>query len=88
MGLQAKIQKKRRHFALKEQSIVPENLLNKEFSATRSNEKWVTDITYLTFNNKHIYLSMILDFYNNKGVVYQMSEYNNLKLVTDTFNKA
>lgn len=88
MGLQAKIQKKWRNFALKKQSIVSENLLNKEFSATRPNEKWVTDIIYLTFNNKRIYLSMIFDFYNNEGVVYQMSKYNNLKLVTDTFNKA
>ncbi len=65
-----------------------ENLLNREFSTTRPNEKWVTGITYLTFNNKRIYLSVILDLYNNEVVAYQMSEYNNLKLVTDTVNKA
>nr|WP_252597998.1 IS3 family transposase [Bacillus thuringiensis] len=89
MGLQAKIRKKKwRHFGLKEQCVVSENLLNREFSTTRPNEKWVTDITYLTFNTKRIYLSVILDLYNNEVVAYQMSEYNNLKLVTDTVNKA
>ncbi|WP_428004121.1 IS3 family transposase [Bacillus cereus] len=89
MGIQAKIRKKKwRHFGLKEQCVVSENLLNREFSTTRPNEKWVTDITYLTFNNKRIYLSVILDLYNNEVVAYQMSEYNNLKLVTDTVNKA
>ncbi|WP_432442738.1 hypothetical protein [Bacillus thuringiensis] len=31
---------------------------------------------------------MILDFYNKEVVSYQMSEYNNFKLVTDTVNKA
>ncbi|WP_176542132.1 DDE-type integrase/transposase/recombinase [Bacillus wiedmannii] len=67
---------------------MPENLLNREFSTIRPNEKWVTDITYLTFNNKRIYLSVILDLYNNEVVAYQMSEYNNLKLVTDTVNNA
>ncbi|WP_369293661.1 DDE-type integrase/transposase/recombinase [Bacillus thuringiensis] len=65
-----------------------ENLLNREFSTTRPNEKWVTHITYLTFNNKHLYLSVILDLYNNEVAAYQMSEYSNLKLVTDTVNKA
>ncbi|WP_368738392.1 IS3 family transposase [Bacillus cereus group sp. BfR-BA-01441] len=64
-----------------------ENLLNREFSTTRPNEKWVTDIIYLTFNNKRIYLSVILDLYKNEVVAYQMSEYNNSKLVTDTVNK-
>ncbi|MDZ4654221.1 IS3 family transposase [Bacillus cereus] len=89
MGIQAKIRKKKwRHFGLKEQCVVSENLLNREFSTTRPNEKWVTDITYLTFNNKRIYLSVILDLYNNEVAAYQMSEYNNLKLVTDTVNKA
>ncbi|PDY98449.1 hypothetical protein COD89_22110 [Bacillus thuringiensis] len=68
MGIKAKIRKKKwSHFGLKEQCVVSENLLNREFSTTRPKEKWVTDITYLTFNT---------------------SEYNNLKLVTDTVNKA
>ncbi|WP_141522257.1 IS3 family transposase [Bacillus pseudomycoides] len=89
MGIQAKIRKKKwKHFGLKEQCVVSENRLNREFSAIRPNEKWVTDITYLTFNSKRMYLSVIIDLYNNEVVAYQVSENNNLKLVTDTVNKA
>lgn len=35
-----------------------------------------------------MYLSVIMDFYNNEVVAYQLSENNNLKLVTNTVNKA
>ncbi|MDM5185969.1 IS3 family transposase [Bacillus sp. DX4.1] len=89
MGIQAKIRKKKwRHFGLKEQCVVSKNRLNREFSASKPNEKWVTDITYLTFNGKRMYLSVIMDLYNNEIVAYQVSESNNLKLVIDTVNKA
>jgi putative transposase len=90
MGIQAKIRKKKwRYFGIQEQkSVVAKNHLNREFSATKPNEKWVTDITYLTFNGKRLYLSVIMDLFNNEIVAYQISERNNLKLVLDTVNKA
>ncbi|MGM0879393.1 MAG: transposase, partial [Bacillota bacterium] len=67
---------------------VSENYLNREFSATRPNEKWVTDITYLLFNGKKLYLSSILDLYNNEIISYKISERNDLKLVADTVKEA
>lgn len=89
VGIQAKIRKKKwRYFGLKEQCVVSENRLNREFSANKPNEKWVTDITYLTFNRKRLFLSVIMDLYNNEVVAFQVSERNNLKLVIDTLNKA
>ncbi|USK31100.1 IS3 family transposase [Bacillus sp. CMF21] len=88
-GIQAKIRKKKwRHFGRKEKCVVSDNYLNREFSATRPNEKWVTDITCLKFNGKKIYLSTILDLYNNEVVSYKISERNDLKLVTDTLKSA
>jgi putative transposase len=89
MGIQAKIRKKKwRYFGIKEQRVVAENHLNREFSSTKLNEKWVTDITYLTFNGKRLYLSAIMDLYNNEIVAYHISERNNLQLVLDTVKKA
>lgn len=35
-----------------------------------------------------MYLSVIMDLYNNEVVAYQVSENDNFKLVTDTVNKA
>lgn len=57
-------------------------------TATRPNEKWVTDITYLLFNGKKIYLSTIQDLYNNEIISYKISERNDLKLVADTVKEA
>ncbi|WP_235821804.1 IS3 family transposase [Gottfriedia acidiceleris] len=88
-GIQAKIRKKKwRYFGRKEKCVVSENKLNREFSATRPNEKWVTDITCLQFNRKKIYLSAILDLYNNEVVSYKISDRNDLKLVADTLKSA
>ncbi|MEH7351679.1 IS3 family transposase [Gottfriedia acidiceleris] len=88
-NVQAKIRKKKwKHFGRKEKFVFSSNYLNRDFSAKRPNEKWVTDITYLLFNGKKIYLSSILDLYNNEIVAYKISERNDLKLVADTLKAA
>ncbi|WP_161632341.1 IS3 family transposase [Bacillus cihuensis] len=83
-GIKAKIRKNKwKHFGRKEKYAVSENHLNREFSATRPNEKWVTGKTYLLFNGKKIYLSTILDLYSNEIISYKTSERNDLKLIAD-----
>ncbi|MCU5274268.1 DDE-type integrase/transposase/recombinase [Bacillus cereus] len=68
--------------------MISENHLNREFQASKPNEKWVTDITYLIFNGQRLYLSAIKDLYNNEIVTYETSLRNELKLVLDTLKKA
>lgn len=68
--------------------MISENHLNREFQASKPNEKWVTDITYLIFNGQRLYLSAIKDLYNNEIVAYETSRRNDLKLVLDTLKKA
>ncbi|MFF3022318.1 IS3 family transposase [Gottfriedia sp. NPDC057948] len=88
-GIQAKIRvKKWKHFGRKEKYVISNNYLNREFNTKDPNKKWVTDITYLIFNGKRLYLSVIQDLYNNEIVSYQISERNDLKLVLDTVKKA
>lgn len=87
--LQAKIRKKKwTHFGRKEKQVVSDNHLNREFSASQPNEKWVTDITYLIYNGRRLYLSAILDLHNNEVVSYKISERNDLQLVLDTVKAA
>ncbi|MDR7319745.1 IS3 family transposase [Brevibacillus nitrificans] len=88
MGIQAVIRKKRPYYGKKEVYVVSENLLNRDFHASRPNEKWVTDITYLIFNGQRLYLSVIKDLYNNEIIAYQISRRNDLKLVVDTLKQA
>ncbi|MBA2873245.1 transposase InsO family protein [Anoxybacillus calidus] len=88
LGVQAHIRKKRVYYGKKEVYVVSHNHLNREFTASRPNEKWVTDITYLIFKGKRLYLSVILDLYNNEVIAYKISERNDVKLVLDTVKKA
>lgn len=67
---------------------VKSNLVNRNFNVERENQVWCTDITYLIFNGKRVYLSTIIDLYDRKIVSYMISKFNNNKLVTDTINKA
>ena len=52
-----------------EENVQP-NILKRNFKADRPNQKWTTDITYLIFKNKRLYLSTILDLYDRKDVAY------------------
>ena len=64
------------------------NLLNREFEAERPNQKWVTDISYISTAQGNCYLSVIRDLFDNSIVAYQMSKDMTVKLVIDTIKKA
>ncbi len=48
--------------------------LNREFTATEPNKKWVTDITYIPTTQGWLYLAVILDLYSRMVVGWSMSE--------------
>lgn len=52
---------------------VAPNLLNREFTATEPNKKWVTDITYIPTVQGWLYLAVILDLYSRMVVGWSMS---------------
>ncbi|WP_276568559.1 DDE-type integrase/transposase/recombinase [Bacillus thuringiensis] len=68
--------------------MVVENLLNRNFQSTKPNEEWVTDITYLPFGTEMLYLSSIMDLYNNEIIVYEISNRQDVTLVLKTVEKA
>lgn len=67
---------------------VKENILKGDFKANRRNEKWVTDITYIIYENQAVYLSTILDLYSRDIISYVISKRNDVKLVKDTLEQA
>jgi len=88
MKMQAKIRKKRQKYRKgSERKVVP-NVLDRNFTAKRQNEKWVTDITYIMFNNQRLYLSVICDLWNKEIIAYKISPKNNLELVLETLEEA
>ena len=64
------------------------NLLNRDFTADKPNQKWVTDISYIKTNEGDCYLSIIRDLYDNSIVAYNTSKHMTVKLVLDTIHYA
>jgi transposase InsO family protein len=53
---------------------VAENLLNRDFSAEKPGEKWVSDITYLRTTNGWQYLTVILDLWDRKVIGWDIAD--------------
>ena len=67
---------------------VKPNLVKRNFNVDKINKVWTTDITYLIFKGKRVYLSTILDLYDRKVIAYKISKHNDINLVIDTLNEA
>jgi len=52
----------------------PRNVLDREFTAARPNERWVTDITYLPTKQGWLYLAVIIDLFSRKVVGWSLSQ--------------
>ena len=64
------------------------NLLNRNFTAERPNQKWVTDISYIRTGQGFLYLSIIRDLYDNSIVAYKTGSEQNNSLVLNTIKAA
>ena len=64
------------------------NSLNRNFSAERPNQKWVTDISYIHTKQGVLYLSVIRDLYDNSIVAYKTGTEQNVNLVLSTLKDA
>lgn len=52
---------------------VAENILNRNFSANREGQKWVSDITYIPTRQGWMYLTIIMDLYDRKIIGWSLS---------------
>jgi transposase InsO family protein len=64
------------------------NLLNREFSATFPNQKWVSDITYIGTAEGWLYLAIVLDLYSRRVVGWAMGEQMDAGLVEGAWQMA
>lgn len=53
-------------------SPVEPNLLTRDFSVKRPNEKWVADIAYIQTAEGWLYLAVVIDLYSRKIVGWSM----------------
>jgi len=64
------------------------NVLNRDFVASKPNQKWVTDVTYMPTVQGWAYLSTIKDLYDGFIVAHVFDQTNSIALVTQTLKQA
>lgn len=88
--LQAKIRKKnpyKQFFKKTEEHKTFENLLNRNFKQVIPEKVAGTDITYIPFQNRFIYLSAIKDYADGEILAWSISAHIDMLLVSKTLDK-
>jgi putative transposase len=89
-GLEGKLRGRKRRTTIPDETAVElaRDLLQREFTATGPNEKWVCDLTYIRTWNGFCYLAFILDCYSRKIVGWQLTTHMRAELVLDALEMA
>ena len=88
LGLKSMVRIKKYRSYRGEIGKVAPNLIQRDFTATRPNQKWTTDITEFSLFGTKLYLSPILDMYNSEIISYTISDRPVLKQVLDMVDQA
>ena len=84
LGLHGKMRKNERYHSYKgEVGKVADNLLNRDFNADRAIEKLATDVTQFKVKDTKVYLSPIMDLYNNEIMSYSISLHPDLAQIRE-----
>jgi putative transposase len=88
LGIRSRVRRKKFRSYQGEVGEAAPNLLNREFTASRPNEKWVTDVTEFRVAGKKLYLSPVMDLYNGEIVAYESSHRPDFPMVMGMLHKA
>ena len=91
LGLSARIRRKRKYSSYQgEIGKKAENLIQRQFEATKPMEKCYTDVTEFAIpaSNQKLYLSPVLDGFNSEIIAYNLSTSPNLDQVEAMLNQA
>lgn len=84
-GLQARRKRRRlpQDLGVRIQNTIAPNLLDREFTATGPNQRWVADFTYIWTAEGWLYFAVVLDLYSRRVVGWSASDEMTAQLVTD-----
>lgn len=90
LGIKSVIRRKKSKYIKSTAEITAENLLARDFYASKPNEKWATDVTEFKIvgSKQKLYLSAIIDLYDRSIVSYIISTRNDNDLVFRTYELA
>ncbi len=67
---------------------IARNVLDRDFKASRPNEKWATDITYVWTREGWLYLATVMDLYSRRIVGWSMADHMRTELCLDALRMA
>lgn len=82
-GLRARPRRRGLPKDLGERSVVAGNLLDRQFTADRPNQKWIADFTYIWTAEGWLYVAAVIDLFSRRVVGWSMSDTMTAQLVTD-----
>lgn len=89
LGLRCTIRRRKRYNSFKgEVDTVAPNLLERDFTATAPNQKWVTDVTEFTVGDRKVYLSPVMDLFDRQIIGYATGLSPNLDLTNTSLRQA
>lgn len=74
LGLKSIIRVKKYKSYRGENGKIAPNILERNFKATAPNQKWATDITEFNVSGNKLYLSPIIDLFNQEIISYELTE--------------
>ena len=67
---------------------VSDNVLARNFTASKPNEKWTSDITYIKTERGFVYLAVVMDLFSRKIIGWSLGTTMTNQLIIDAFNMA
>lgn len=88
-GLQARNGKNYKYFpSVQAINHVSDNLLARQFTASKPNEKWVSDITYIKIERGFVYLAVVMDLFSRKIIGWALDKNMTTDLIISAFKMA
>ena len=88
LGLKSLIRTKKYKSYKGEQGKIAPNILQRNFKATKPNEKWATDVTEFNVSGNKLYLSPIIDLFNGEIISYELSQRPHFKQIANMLEKS
>jgi putative transposase len=88
MGLKSIVRLKKYRSYKGELGRIAPNVLQRNFKALQPNQKWATDVTEFNVSGKKLYLSPIIDLFNQEIISYELSERPNFNQIKAMLKKS
>ena len=88
LGLKSIVRLKKYKSYKGELGKIAPNILKRNFKATAPNQKWATDVTEFNVAGNKLYLSPIIDLFNQEIISYELTERPVFNLIVTMLKKA